>query len=353
MQQQLDIVRAKAFAGRLFGLYTGGILSLMVEIGYRTGLFESAAKGPATSEELAERAGLDERYVREWLGAMTTGGVFEYDAGTQKYTLPAEHAVCLAGRTGFNMAPISQMLSHMGRHVHKIAHAFEHGGGVSYAEFGPEFTGLLDRMGRYGYEQSLIPSYLPVAKGLPQRLRQGIKVADAGCGTGHCVNIMAREYPDSTFAGYDIGEDAIANARAEAAEMGLGNARFEVMDVAKMPPEPKFDLITAFDTIHDQAAPATVLQRIHDALAPDGVFFMVDIKAASDLGSNMGNRMAPLLYGMSVLHCLTVSLAAGGAGLGAVWGEQLARRMLADAGFSNVSVHDSPSPMNSIYVCRK
>jgi SAM-dependent methyltransferase len=352
MQQQIDMEQARQFAGQLMGHYTGGILSLMLDIGYKSGLLEAAAKGQGTSQEIAQRAGLNERYVREWLGALTTSGIFKYDPDSRTYSLPPEHAVCLTGETGFNLAPMSQMLAHMGKHLHKIAHAFENGGGVPYSEFRPEFTDMMDSMGRRRYSQLLISGYLSAAKGLQQRLQDGIHVADIGCGTGHCVNIMAREYPASTFVGYDIAEDAIARGNAEAKEAGLTNARFEVLDVTKLPPEPKFDLITAFDAIHDQVDPAAVLQRASDALAPDGTFLMIDIKASSNVEENVGNPMAPMLYGISVLHCMTVSLAHDGAGLGTVWGEQLARRMLADAGFTSVEASDAPDPMNSIYVCR-
>jgi SAM-dependent methyltransferase len=164
---------------------------------------------------------------------------------------------------------------------------------------------------------------------------------------------MAREYPKSTFAGYDIAEDAIARGNAEAKEMGLPNARFEVLDVTKLPSEPRYDLITAFDAIHDQVDPATVLRRVSEALAPGGTFLMIDIKASSKVEENVGNPIAPFLYGISVMHCMTVSLAHDGAGLGTVWGEQVALRMLSEAGFTDVEVTDAPDPMNSIYVCWK
>jgi SAM-dependent methyltransferase len=353
MQQQIDQERAREFAGQLMSLYTGSMLSFMVDLGYKTGLFEAAAKGPGTSQEIAERAGLNERYVREWLGAMTTGSIFNYDAASGAYSLPAEHAICLSGETGFNLAPMSQMLAHLGKQVHKVADAFENGGGVPYSEFRPEFTEVMDSIGRRRYDELLVSGYLPAARGLQERLREGIRVADIGCGSGHCVNIMAREYPNSTFVGYDIAEDAIAKGNTEAKEMRLSKARFEVLDVTKIPPEPKFDLITAFDAIHDQVDPAVVLQRASDALAPDGTFLMIDIKASSNVEENIGNPVAPMLYGISVMHCMTVSLAHGGAGLGTVWGEQLARRMLAEAGLTSVEVSDAPDPLNSIYVCQK
>lgn len=353
MQHTFDIAKAEKFAGQLFSYYTGGLITLMVDVGHRTGLFGAAAKGPATSEELARRAGLNERYVREWLGAMVTSRVFTYDREAGTYTLPPEHAASLAGDTPFNMAPVSQMLAQMGKHVHKLAHAFQHGGGVPYSEFRPEFTDLMDKTSRRGYDYNLIRKYIPAAQGLRERLEAGIRAADIGCGTGHCVNILAAEFPNSTFVGYDIASDAIERGRAEAQEMGLSNAAFEVLDVAQLPAEPRFDLITAFDAIHDQVDPAAVLRRVHEAVAPDGVFLMVDIRAASDLADNLDNPMAPFLYSISVLHCLTVSLAHGGAGLGTVWGEQLARQMLAEAGFTRVEVTEAPDPMNNIYVCRK
>ena len=134
--------------------------------------------------------------------------------------------------------------------------------------------------------------------------------------------------------------------------MGLGNAAFEALDVSRLSPEPKFDLITTFDAIHDQRDPATVLRRVAAALAPGGIYLMVEPKTSSKLEENIGNPFAPYMYGMSVLHCMTVSLAAGGAGLGTAWGEQTARRMLGEAGFTSIEVVDAPGPQNSIYICR-
>jgi len=164
---------------------------------------------------------------------------------------------------------------------------------------------------------------------------------------------MAREYLNSTFVGFDISAEAIEKAAAEARDMGLSNARFEVLDITQLPPAPPFDLIVAFDAIHDQAAPATVLQRVSDALTPDGTFLMIDFKFSSNVEENVRNPFAPLYYGISVMHCMTVSLAEGGGGLGTVWGIQLARRMLHEAGFSSVEVVDSPRPQNCIYICKK
>jgi 2-polyprenyl-3-methyl-5-hydroxy-6-metoxy-1,4-benzoquinol methylase len=352
MAQTLDRQRIQEFARKLFGLYTSGVLTLMVEIGHRTGLFEAAAQGPGTSVEIATRAGLDERYVREWLGAMATGGVVDYAAESGQFSLPAEHAVCLTGTSSRNLAPGSQTLAMLARRLPKVTDCFRNGGGVPYSDFRPDFTEAMDASWRLLYDGLLIKGFLPVAKGLPERLQSGIRVADLGCGTGHAVNVMAREYPRSTFVGYDLAADAIERARSEATAMALANATFEILDVSGLPAEPKLDLITSFDAIHDQRDPAAVLRAARAALAPDGVYLMIEPKASSSLEDNIGNPFAPYIYGMSVLHCMTVSLAAGGAGLGTAWGEQTARAMLAEAGFTSVDVVDAPGPQNSIYVCR-
>ncbi len=350
--QALDKQRVQDFGRKVFGLYTSGILTLMIDIGHQTGLFEAAARGPATSDEIAARAGLDERYVREWLGAMATGGIIEYEGASRRFTLPAEHAACLTGSSSRNLAPTSHFLPMLTRRLPAITECFRKGGGVPYAEFRPDFTEAMDASWRLLYDGLLIKAFLPLAKGLPERLRAGIRAADIGCGTGHAINLMAREFPRSTFVGYDFGADAIERARAEARTLGLTNVRFEVVDVTRLPDEPKFDLLTSFDAIHDQRDPATVLGRVAAALAPDGVYLMVEPKASSRLEDNIGNPVAPYMYGVSVLHCLTVSLAEGGAGLGTAWGEQTARRMLAQAGFGSVDVVAAPGPQNSIYICR-
>jgi SAM-dependent methyltransferase len=348
-----DPQRVQAFAGRMLDIYNGGMLSLLVDLGHRTGLFEMAAHGPATSEELANRAGLHERYVREWLGGMAAGGIFSYDADTRAYTLPPEHAVLLTGTTMRNIAPVSRFVTLLAQHVPGVADCFRQGGGVPYEAYRPEFTDTMDDVWRRIYDEQLISGFLTQVPGLTERLGTGIAVADIGCGTGHAVNVMAQAFPASTFVGYDLAADAIDRARAEAATMGLANARFQVLDVTTLAPEPQFDLITAFDAIHDQVAPQIVLRRVHDALAPDGTLYMVEFKFASDVGANVANPFAPLYYGISTLHCMTVSLAHGGAGLGAVWGEEVARRLLTEVGFGHIEVVNTPRPQNYAFVCKK
>lgn len=350
----IDQATVEEFTGELIGLYTGGLLTYMVDIGHRTGLFDAAAERPGTSQEIADRAGLQERYVREWLGAMVTGGIFRYDAVTATYSLPAEHALCLSGPGAFNLAPLSQLSTHLGKYVHQVARAFSEGGGVPYEEFRPEFTGVMDGLNRGIFDGLMVDDYLPLAPGLRQRLEAGARVADVCCGTGHSLVVLGEAFPASTFFGYDIDDEAIALGRKEAAEAGLTNVTFEVRDVAELSVEQPFDVVFVFYAIHDQVDPTEVLDRIHDSLVPGGTFFLDEPRVSSNLEDNVGNPAAPMLYAISTLHCLTVSLAHDGAGLGTAWGEQLALQMLADAGFGPVEVFDAPGdPTNAVFVTHR
>ncbi len=342
----------KQFAGRLLDIYTGAVLTKLIDIGYQTGLFEASTAGPATSGELSERAQLHERYVREWLGAMVTSGIYTYDPATKRYTLPEEHAVLLTGDTAQNQCPRSRMINHFGKHLPALIECFRTGGGVPYAEFRPEFTQCMDDAWRRIFDTQLVEGFIGRVDGLRAALEKGIRALDLGCGTGHAINILAREFPNSSFVGYDIAEDAIATAQDEARKMGLTTSTFVAMDAAKLDADSGFNLIMAFDAIHDQREPDAVLRNVYKALAPAGTFLMIEYKFDSDVQNNIDNPFAPLYYGISLMHCTTVSLASGGPGLGAMWGEQTARHMLREAGFTDVTVLDSPRPQNCIFVCR-
>jgi SAM-dependent methyltransferase len=347
-----DPDRTRAFGEQLLGMFTGDMLTMLIGIGHRTGLFEAAAHGPATSSGLAGRAGLHERYVREWLGAMVTGGIMEYDPADGRYSLPAAHAALLTGATSRNVGPTASSLRTLGSVLPQVERCFTEGGGVPIAEYAAVSAGGLGETWRHIYDEHLVDGFLGRVPGLHERLRGGVRVLDLGCGTGHAVNVMAREFPDSTFDGLDIATDAIADAEAERAAMQLPNAAFAVADAAALAPERPYDVITAFDAIHDQAAPEVVLRRIRDALAPDGLFVMVDTNFATRLEDNIADPYAPLSFGISLLFCVPTSIATGGSGLGAMWGRERARRMLADAGFTDVAVFDTPRPQNCMYVCR-
>ena len=329
----------------------GAAVSIMIEVGRRVGLFEAmATMGAVTSVEIAEKTGLSERYVREWLAAMVCGGIIEYAAGEHTYRLPREHAAGLTGSSSRNLTGMAEMFPLMNRVIPDVADAFRTGHGVPYSAYQPDFTGLMDRRSRPRYDELLFSTYLAKPEGLISRLEAGIRVADVGCGTGYCITLMARRFPKSTFIGYDISEEGIAEARAAA--RGLANASFVVQDVRRLETPVPFDLVTAFDAIHDQADPAGVIRRVRAALAPGGTFLMLDVWASSELADNVGVPMAPYLYTMSTMHCMSVSLAGGGPGLGTAWGHQVATRMLHEAGFTDVKLFERVDPVNSLYVAR-
>jgi hypothetical protein len=350
-----DDEQGAVFARRMLDVLTGSALSILVSVGHRTGLLSAAAAGPATSAELAQRAGLSERHVREWLGAMVTGGFFEYEAASGRYALPAAHAARLTGDQAANVAPMTATLRALTGALPDLERCLREGGGLPQEAFAPHFESAGAGNGdlwRRIYDEQLVDGFLGAVPGLPGRLAAGARVLDLGCGSGHAVTVMARAFPASRFTGIDIDREGIARAEAERAGLGLGNAAFEVADAARLAPEPPYDVIMAFDAVHDQHSPAEVLRRVRAALAPGGMFVMVDAKFSSHLENNIGNPLAPLCYAISFLYCTPVSLADGGAGLGAMWGTELAGQLLADAGFGDVELIDSPRPQNCIYACR-
>jgi ubiquinone/menaquinone biosynthesis C-methylase UbiE len=351
----IDQARAEAFSGRMLDILNGASLTLMVAVGYETELFDKMAGQPSsTSEQLASITGLNERYVREWLGAMVTGRMVEYDPASATYVLPPEHAACLTRAAGTNnMSSLAAFYPEYGKVTDKVAGCFRIGGGVPYSEY-ERFQELMRNESAQVFDAALIDVTLPLLPGLIERLQTGIDVADVGCGAGHAINLMARAFPNSNFVGYDFGEDGIALARAEARQMGLTNASFEVRDAAQLGINGRFNLVTVFDAVHDQAQPAAMLSSIYDALKPGADFLCVDIQASSKLEENLENPLAPMLYSISTLHCITVSLAYGGVGLGTVWGEQKALQMLAEAGFRDLRVeHVEGDAFNNYYIARK
>lgn len=355
-KQTFDQSKAEAFAGHVLGLMNGGFTTLAVSIGNRTGLFEAMhGMTPATSEEIAGKANLNERYVREWLGTMVTAKIVDYDPDKGTYFLPPEHAAFLTKEAGpDNLSVLAKTLPVMAAVEQQVADCFSNGGGVSYAEFGAPCLHCISETTAPFVDKFLIDTQLPLIPGLRDRLEKGIDVADIGCGQGHALNVMAGNYPESRFTGYDFLEDNIIHARKESQDYGLGNTRFEIKDVSTLDAVEQYDLITAFDAIHDQAQPRAVLKNIYQALRPGGVFLMVDINASSKLEENLDHLLAPSLYTISFFHCMTVSLADGGEGLGTMWGRQKALELLQEAGFEKTEVKQVDEDlMNCYYISQK
>ncbi|MGH2561139.1 MAG: class I SAM-dependent methyltransferase [Thermomicrobiales bacterium] len=351
----IDQAKQEAFVGQMLDVINGSSLAMMTSIGHQTGLFDTMAdRPPSTSARIAAAAGLDERYVREWLGAMVTGRIVDFDPVGDTYALPLEHAASLTRAAGpDNLAFFTQYVALMGIVEEQVVASFRNGGGVPYAAY-PRFQQLQAEETARVYDATLIDLVLPLVPGLVERLERGIDILDVGCGSGHAINLIARAYPNSRCTGYDFSADGVAAARTEAARLGLANAHFDVVDIATIAIADRFDLIAAFDVIHDLARPATVLQAIFAALRPGGIFLMQDIAGSSHLHENLEHPLAPTLYTYSTMHCMTVSLAQGGEGLGTMWGEQKARQMLEEAGFTLRAVEQIPGDiLNNYYIATK
>jgi 2-polyprenyl-3-methyl-5-hydroxy-6-metoxy-1,4-benzoquinol methylase len=354
----LDTTKAQAFAGRLLGALNDGALCLMASIGHRTGLFDTMSKMPrATSDEIATRAGLNERYVREWLGAMVTSEVVEVDPSTQRYRLPPEHAAFLTrAAAADNMALFAQYVGLLGIVEDDIVECFSKGGGVPYSKF-PRFHEVMAEDSGQSVLSSLETHILPLVPGLTDRLASGIRVLDVGCGRGRVMTRLAELYPKSSFAGMDLSQEAIAFARGEASRKGLKNIEFIAADLSDFDETAKpqaYDFVTTFDAVHDQARPLRVLKGIHRTLKDDGVYLMQDIKGSSYVHKNMGHPLGTLLYTVSCMHCMTVSLTQGGEGLGAMWGEEKTREYLQRAGFRSIETNELAHDIqNNWYVVRK
>lgn len=350
-----DQAAAEAFAARVVDLMNGASIVLMLSIGNQTGLFDTmAGLPPSTSEEIARAAGLQERYVREWLGVLVTGRVVSYDPASRTYRLPPEHAASLTRAAGpNNLASMAQYVPMLAEVETQVLRCFREGGGVPYPEY-TRFHRLMRDDSAQVFDATLVDVVVPLVPGLTERLEQGIDAADIGCGAGHAVNLLARAFPRSRFYGYDISEEGIELGRAEARAWGLGNATFEIRDAAKLGLRNRFDLVTTFDAIHDQAHPAEVLAWIHRALRPGGVYLCADVAASSNLEDNLEHPLGPFIYAISTMHCMTVSLAYGGDGLGTAWGQQKALAMLREAGFREIEVKRVEGDIvNNYYVARK
>jgi len=347
---EFDEAKAEAFAERFVADLNASSMMMMTSIGHRTGLFDTLdGLTWATSEEIATAAGLNERYVREWLGAMVTGQVVDYQPADKTYRLPLEHARWLTRKaTPENLAVTSQFISVLGSVESQIVDKFKVGGGVSYECF-ERFHETMAEESAQTVVCALHDHILPLSEGLAGRLERGMAVLDVGCGSGRAVCALGKAFPASTFTGYDLCDEAVEAATALAKEQGVSNVSFATRDITKLDEPEAYDLVTAFDIVHDQKDPATVLATIHSVLKPGGTFLMQDIAGSSHLEKNMEHPIGPFGYTVSTMHCMTVSLAQGGVGLGTMWGEELAEQMLSDAGFTGLDKHKLEHDFINVY----
>ena len=355
-EKTIEAVRVEAFEERIVGALNDAGMLLMMSLGHRLGIFDALADGrPVTSAALAVRVACDERYVREWLGAMTVAGVLVLDPACDTYRLPAEHAALITRTGEANLGVYAQFIGVLGAVEDDVMRCFREGGGVPYERFTRFHEVMAEDSG-----QTVLPvlfdGILPLVPGLTERLEDGIDILDAGCGRGLALMAMARRFPASRFVGYDLSAEAVDWAARHAREQGIDNARFETRDLSDFDraAEPgRFDFVTTFDAIHDQARPLALLQGIRRSLRTGGVYLAQDIHASSHHHGDLGHPMGAFLYAVSTLHCMTVSLAQGGEGLGTMWGREKAREYFSRAGFGQIEVHQlSHDVQNDYWILR-
>lgn len=355
----------RPFSEAMIDVLNAGALNLALAIGYRTGLLDTldAIDEPCSAAVLAEKAGLNARYVQEWLGIVTSAGIVtltESD-GVSLFHMPKEHGDLLARRAGSsNLGVYTQeipLLTTLA--LEPVIQGFYTGDGVGY-ECYPRFQAFMSSLAEAKHQRVLIDRFLPSVENgrMMDRLHAGIRVCDLGCGEGVATVLMAEAFPESRFAGLDVSREALAKAAEMAAEKGLKNIGFLELDaatlLARQDLSRAFDYVTAFDSIHDQTHPLEALKGVHHILAPGGVFSMVDIAARTNLKDNLGHAMAPFLYTVSLMHCMPVGLVNDGAGLGMMWGREKAEAMLREAGFSRVEIQEMEhDPFNLHFCCRK
>ncbi len=358
----MDMKKKAAFGNRMVDILNHGALNLALGIGYELEIFEAMEEepDPVSARELARKTGLNPRYIKEWLGIMVTGGILDLhtdDEGKERYSLPLEHAAILTRNAGSeNMGVYTQEIPLLTRIAQAaVVKDFKEGLGIPFSAY-PRFQDFMGELSDAKHETVLVDQFLPQVDGgrLVEKLKTGIRVCDMGCGQGFALELMARAFPNSRFTGMDNDGSSIDRARQR--EKGLSNLEFVQADAAVLVGdvewEGRFDYITAFDAIHDQCRPLEALQGVRHLLADGGLFSMVDIDAQTTHKGNMDHPMGPFLYTVSLMHCMPQGLCDKGLGLGMMWGRQRAQALLAQAGFSRVSVcemvHD---PFNIHYLC--
>ena len=335
-QVNLDEAALHEFVGKFIGDMGAAHHAVTVLIGDRLGLYRALADtGPATPAQVADAAGTDERYTREWLNAQAASGYCEYDAATERYSMTPAQAACLADVDAPTFLAAGMLLpAALFKDEERLAESIRTGAGFAWGDHHHDlFTGV-ERFFRPGYAANLVSTWIPALDGVSERLQAGTTVADVGCGHGSSTILLAQSYPNSTIVGFDSHEPSIEAARRTAAEAGLGDrVRFEVASAQDFPGS-NYGLVCIFDALHDMGDPVGAAAHIRAALAEDGTWLLVEPAAGDSVADNL-HPMGRLFYSASTLVCTPSARAqSGGWALGAQATEAQLRAVTAQGGFT-------------------
>jgi SAM-dependent methyltransferase len=355
-ERVIDPAKVKAGGERIFGYLKGMAVSAMIYLGDKLGLYRALDNaGPLTSEELARKTGLHERWVREWIRGQTAAGLIDYK-GDGRFELSSEVAMFLADPDSPKLAVgIFSDLPQRMAVVERLPESFKTGLGLNYDARGPEGAAGIERVFGNWFRFLLVPEVLPKLDEVSDKLGVGGKAADIGCGAGMALIEMAKAFPQTQFHGYDISKHALTRAENNKNAARVKNVTFHDAAVDRLPGDSSFDFITTFDCIHDMTHPAETIQAIRKAIKPDGTWFIADIKSLPTFEENLEkNPMTALMYAFSVMGCMSSALSEpGGAGLGTLgFNESVARQMTATAGFTRFRRIEFDNPLNAYYEVR-
>jgi 2-polyprenyl-3-methyl-5-hydroxy-6-metoxy-1,4-benzoquinol methylase len=353
--ETLDPEELKQYSLNVWGYKQGEMVSLMIQIGDRLGLYGALKDlGPVTAGELAEKTGLHERWLLEWLKNQAAARLLIYHDG-DRFELTTVGAAVLADENDSMAFAAGAFMGGMTPEmIDRLVDAFRTGIGVSYEDRGPCVAHSTERMLGPWTRQTLAPRIIPALDGVEEKLNTGAKAADVGCGAGVAVRAMAEAFPNSEFHGYDVSQHAIDRASERTREQGLKNATFHCVRGEHIPETPEFDFMITFDCIHDMTHPDKVIASIKKAIKPDGTWLIKDIRSKPGFKDNLKNPMLAMLYGFSVSSCMSSALSEeGGAGLGTLgFNPEVAERMVRAAGFTHFKMHDFEDPGNLYYEVR-
>ena len=355
MTTRIDPDELNRFAFNVWNFKQGEMVSLMIHIGDKLGLYRAlTGTGPVTAGELAERTGLHERWLLEWLRGQAAARLLDSEDG-ELFELSAVGAAVLADEDNslaFAAGAFSDLMPP--ETVNKLVDAFRTGIGLSYEALGPSAAHRTERMLGPWVRQALVPQILPALDGVVDKLHRGAVAADVGCGGGLAIAAMAEAFPDSEFHGYDPSAHAIDRCREKISERNLGNMKAFVANGEELPSEPTYDLLITFDCLHDMTRPASVIAAIRQAMKPDGTWLIKDIRSTPDFSENRRNPLLAMFYGFSISACMSSALSEpGGAGLGTLgFNPVVAESMVREAGFSRFRQHDFDDPANLYYEVR-